>query len=257
LIQDAQRTFEQHRRKYADIFVQDSDSDNEEEKHNSLPATNSDRDEPTSTDSDSSSSSDSETSSSHDETHPERKISKKKVHKHQKGPLKSYFEERIGNWPKYRYKKYKKNHMKKHGIQISYGNIHTKEIKHSLKIEKHERKKQDPYPVNVTMMMDNLAKQTSFLSLDPEHPIVPIELDEISLSSFRSAENEPVETKSTSTLHKMKEKVKKSFKRKKKISSNTNINDGDDEQMATHSDATSHTSVGDESQKSNQSLDKL
>jgi hypothetical protein len=55
----------------------------------------------------------------------------------------------------------------------------------------------------------------------------------------------------------MKEKVKKSFKRKKKISSNTNINDGDDEQMATHSDATSHTSAGDESQKSNQSLDKL
>jgi hypothetical protein len=136
----------------------------------------------------------------------------------------------IGNWPKYRYKKYKKNHMKRHGIQISYGNVHTKEIKRSLKREKHEREKEDSSMVTITHLMEDLAKQTSFLSLDPEHPIVANELDKTSLSSLKSAENEPVEIKSKSKFQKMKHKVRKSFHRK------TNP---DDEQMATNSDAAS------------------
>ena len=35
--------------------------------------------------------------------------------------------------------------LKPHGIEISYGNVHTKDIKDSLKDEKHERKKQQKF----------------------------------------------------------------------------------------------------------------
>ncbi len=261
-IEDAQRTFEHRRRTYADIFVQDSDSDkedenNEEEKKDSNSTTNSDSDAPTTTDSDSPYGSDSESSSSFDEYHAQRKIPKKKVHKHAKGPVKSYLAERISNWPKYRYKKYKRSYIKRHGVQINYGNIHTKEIKHSLKKEKHERKKEDPYPVHVTHMMEDLARQTSFLLLDPEHANVPINLDKVSLSSMKSNESELTEKKSPSTLHKMKHKIKKTFKRKNKKSANLTVDDGDNEQITTNSDASSRTSACDEFQKSNPSLDKV
>jgi len=204
LIKDAQRRFEHRCRTYADIFVQESDSDNENEEK-------SDSDASSSTDSDSPYGSDSESSSSYDEYHAERKIPKKKIHRHHKGPIKLYFEERIGNWPKFRFKKYKRDHMKKHGIQINYGNIQTKEIKHSVKQEKRQRKNEDAYPANVSIMMEDFAKQTPSLLLDPKYPIVPIELDK---SAYKSSKNEQIETKSTSTFHKMKLKIKKSFKKK-------------------------------------------
>jgi hypothetical protein len=258
LIKEAQRTFEQRRRTYGDIFAPETDSDDDEKENANDTKTkssppNSDSDAPTSTDTDSPYGSDSESSSSYDEYHAERKIPKKKLHKHHKGPFKLYFQEAIGNWPKYRYKKYKRRHMKKHGIQINYGNIHTKAIKHSLKIEKRERTKEEQQAVNVTHMMEDVAKNTSFLSLDPQHPITPIDFDKISLSSSKSIENEHTNTKSSSTLHKMKAKIKKSFKRKHKASANPGT---DEEQTATNSDVASRTSGGDELQKSNHSLDK-
>jgi len=93
-------------------------------------------------------------------------------------------------------------------------------------------------------MMEDLAKQTPSLLLDPKHPIVPIE-------------NEQIETKSTSTFHKMKDKIKKSFKRKNKLADNTSTDDGDDEQVATNSDVASRTSANNEFQNSSQSLDKV
>jgi hypothetical protein len=246
LIKDAQRRFEHRCRTYADIFVQESDSDNENEEK-------SDSDASSSTDSDSPYGSDSESSSSYDEYHAERKIPKKKIHRHHKGPIKLYFEERIGNWPKFRFKKYKRDHMKKHGIQINYGNIQTKEIKHSVKQEKRQRKNEDSYPVNVSIMMEDLAKLTPSLLLDPKYPIVPIELDK---SAYKSSKNEQIETKSTSTFHKMKLKIKKSFK-KDEPADNTSTDDGDDEQVATNSDVASRTSDNNEFQKSNQSLEKV
>lgn len=149
--------------------------------------------------------------------------------------------------------------MKKQGIQISYGNIHSKDIKHFLKEEKRQRKKDDAYPPTVTSMLGDVVKQTSFLSLDPEHPIKPIDLDKTSLSSFKSVDNEQFETKSKSRYQQIKNKVKKTFKRKNKISDNTNVNDDDehDEQTAINSDAASRTSTGDDLKKSNQSLDKV
>jgi len=229
------------------MFAHNSDSDNDDEEKKESNSSDTD----TTTNSDSPYGSDSESSSSYDEYHAARKIPKKKNRRHYKGPVKLYIQETIGNWPKYRYKKYKKNYMKKHGIQISYGNVHTKEIKRSLKREKHEREKEDAIPVTITHMMEDLAKQASFLSLDPEHPIVPIEFDKMSGSSFKSTENEPIEMKSKSTFQKVKHKIRKSFKKKDKTSANQ---DDDDEQMATNSDA---ASVGNESNKSNQSLDRL
>jgi hypothetical protein len=260
LIKEAQRTYEQRRRTYGDIFDLDSDSDENEEENTDKTKkdlTNTDSDAPTSTDTDSPYGSDSESSSSYDEYHAKREIPKKKVHKHDKGPVKSYFEEVIGNWPKYRYKKYKRRHMKKHGIQINYGNIHTKQIKRSLKVEKHERKKYEHSLSNVCNMMENVAKETTRLLLDPEHPN---DCDKLSLSSTKSAESEHASTKSTenertstkpkSTFHKIKQKVKKSFKKKHKRTFNPYMN-GDDEQTATNSDAR------DEFQKSNHSLNKV
>ncbi|CAF0762456.1 unnamed protein product [Adineta ricciae] len=244
-IRDAQRAYEQRRRTYGDIFENVSDSDSDEikdhdEKKDSK-SSHSDSDAPTSTDSDSPYGSDSESSSSYDEYYAKRQIPKKKVHRHYKGPLKSYIEERIGNWPKYRYKKYKRHNMKKQGIQINYGNIHTKEIKHSLKEEKHERKKEDSRPVTVTNMMEDVVKQTPFLSLDPTHPIVPTDLNKNLALSRNSSENDADHTKPTSTFEKMKQKIKKSFKRKHKVSAQHATDD--EEQMAANSEAASYTSA--------------
>ena len=211
--------------------------------------THTDSDASSDTDSDSPYGSDSETSSSYDEYHAVRKIPKKKNRRHYKGPVKLYIQERIGNWPKYRYKKYKKNSMKRHGVQITYGNVHTKEIKRSLKREKHARDKDDAAPTTITHLMEDLAKGSSFLSLDPEHPIVATELDMTSLSSYKSAENEPMEIKAKSGFQKLKDKIQKPFHKKKR---RADCNHGDDEQMATNSDA---ASLG--SHKSNQSLDQV
>ncbi len=253
-IKEAQRTFEHHRRTYGNIFVHNSESESDEVNvdKSKKDSKNSDSDAPISTDTDSPYGSDSELSSSYDEYHAKRQIPKKKVHRHHKGPLKLYFEETIGNWPKYRYKKYKRHHMKKHGIQINYGKIHTKEIKRSLKDEKHERKKEESQPTTVINMMEDVAKQTSFLSLDPKHPIVPVEHDKLSQLSSKSMESEENNNKSESSFHKIKDKIKNSFRRKHKQS------DGDDnEQMATNSDVASRIHDGEEIQKSNQSLDKV
>jgi len=97
-------------------------------------------------------------------------------------------------------------------------------------------------------MMEGFAKQTSPLLLDIEHPIPSIELDKVSLSSFKSVDNEQFETKPKSTFQKIKHKIKKSFKKKHETSDNLNIND-DDEQISTSSDASSHTNPGDTFQK--------
>lgn len=257
VIKEAQRTYEHRRRTYGDIFAQDSEStsdeiDGDQSKKDSTSSLDTDSDAPISTDSDSPYGSDSESSSSYDEYYAAREIPKKKIHRHHKGPIKSYFEERIGNWPKYRYKKYKRRHMKKRGIQINYGNVHTKEIKRSLKDEKRGRKKEENQPINVTKMIEDVPKQTAFLSLDARHPITPIELDKTSVSSFKSIENERSNPRSPSTFRRMKERIKNSFIKKYKGSTKQNV-----ELLATYSDAASHTSGGDEIRKSNRSLDKV
>ncbi len=131
--------------------------------------------------------------------------------------------------------------MKKHGVQITYGNIHSKEIKHSLKIEKRTRKQEESYPIHVANMLEDYAKKTPNLLLDPEYPIPSIEFDKASSSSN---DNEQHETKSKSTLHKIKNKIKMSFKKKHKKSD-------DDEQISTNSDASSHTNPDDAFQKPN------
>jgi len=132
--------------------------------------------------------------------------------------------------------------MKKHGVQITYGNIHSKEIKHSLKIEKRTRKQEESYPIHVSNMLEDFVKKTPPLLLDPEHPIPSIEFEKASLSSI---DNEKDETKSKSTLHKIKNKIKISFKKKHKKS------DDDDEQISTNSDASSNTNPVDAFQKPN------
>jgi len=130
---------------------------------------------------------------------------------HGSGPVKLYLKERFGNWPKHRYKKYKRSHMKKHGIQINYGNIHTKDIKCSLHHEKHQRKRDEHFPIFLMHMMEDLPEHTSFLSLDPQLPVRPIQTDK---SPIKTNENERKNRKSR--LRKMKNKVKKSLKRTKK-----------------------------------------
>ena len=260
LIREAQRTFEQRRRTYADIFSEDSDSDNEnqdEKKKDSKSSTKDNSDLSSNTDSDSPYGSDSESSSSYDEYYATRQIPKKKNRRHYKGPVKLYFIERIGNWPKYRYKEYKRNYMKNHGIQISYGNVHTREIKRVLKKEKRRRGKGDPNAMTITHMAEDLSKQVPFISLDPEHPIVPMEMDKASLSSFKSLENEPIETKPKSKYQKMKHTVKKYFKRKHKVVAQSNVSDDDNEHLAINSDAASFASANDDCHSSRQSLDKV
>ncbi|CAF2954437.1 unnamed protein product [Rotaria sp. Silwood2] len=259
LIKESERTFEQRRRLYGDIFVRDSDSDdetksNDETKEYSRSSSSSDSDAPTSTDSEAPYGSDSESSSSYDEYHAERKIPKKRIHGHNKGPLKLFFQERIVYWPRDRYKKYKRYHMKKQGIEINYGQIHTEEIKHSLKHEKRERQKEKLPSVSFMNMMEDLARQIAFVSLDPELPIAPAEFDKTSLSSMKPADNEQIDNKSTSTFKRMKRINRKSIKGKPKTS--TNSNSDNNEQVTTNSDAASRTSVGDELSKSNQSLNK-
>jgi hypothetical protein len=149
--------------------------------------------------------------------------------------------------------------MKKHGIQLNYGNIHTKAIKHSLKHEKLHRQKENPHPVHISHMMEGFAIQSSLL-LVPEDHLAPNDSDQASVSSFKSIDNEQFETKSKSTFHKMKDKFKKTLNRKKKGSDNRYLHANDGEQIATSSDAASQASqnsAGDEIQKSNQSLDKV
>ena len=154
--------------------------------------------------------------------------------------MKLYIKEVIGNWPKFRYKKYQKNYMKKHGIQISYGNVHTKDIKRSLKKEKHERHKLDCSPQTIIHMMGDLAKQSTFLSLDHQHPLVPTELERASVTSIRFDKDEPSgEAKPKSTFEKVKHKISKPFKRTDKRSSKLDVPDGNNGHRSSNSDAAS------------------
>ena len=263
LIQETERLFEQRRRKYGSIFMQYSDSDDENKKsddskeHLTL-ATTSSSDVSTSTDSDSPYGSDSESSSSYDEYHAKRKIPKKKIHTHHKGVIKLYFKEAIGNWPKHYYKKYKRDRLKKRGLEINYENLHTKEIRHSLKEEQRERKKNENASFNLNGIMKDFAEQITFVSLYPDLPIEPAKLDQAtSSSSTKTANNKQIDETSARTLHRMNEKMKKIFKRRTKPS-NTPENDDDvDEQAAISSGATSDTSRNNELHKSNQSLNDI
>lgn len=254
LIKDAQRTFEQRCRVYADIFAQESDvehesdnddDDDDKEKKRSKSSSDNDSSLPSSTDPESPYGSDSESSSSYDEYYAVRKIPKKKVHQHGTGPVKLYFKEMFSHGPKYRYKKYQRNYMIKHGIQISYGNVHTKDIKQSLKKEKRERDKVDASPQTIIHMMGDLAKQSMFLSLDPEHPIVPTDLERASITSIKFDEEEPSgEAKPKTTFGKVKRKISKSFKRTEKHSSKLEVPDENTRHSLSNSDA---ASIDDES----------
>ena len=252
LIKDAQRTFEHRCRVYADIFAENSESNDEDEdgsmnnkKKESMSSNESDV--PTTTDSDSPYGSDSESSSSYDEYYATRQIPKKKVHKHAKGPVKACVQEVIAHGPKYRYKEYRRKYMKEHGIQVSYGNIHTKEIKRSLKKEKHDRHKADAIPQTIIHMMAGLVKQSTFLSLDPQHPLVATDFDTKSVASIKFDEDKPMESKSTSKLQKMKNKISKSIKRGHKTSSKLDVPDGEHGHSLSNSDAASSiASVDDE-----------
>ncbi|CAF0749054.1 unnamed protein product [Didymodactylos carnosus] len=149
IVHDLARTIEHKRRKHgeqiADVkirkdkeIVANSSSDND--KYTTPSSDDSDIDSHSSTSSPYGSSS--ESSSSYDEHLAELHISKKKIHKHHKGPFREYLEETVKQWqPKHYLKQYKRSRMKKHDGQITYGNVHTKQIKRSLKHEKHLRQK--------------------------------------------------------------------------------------------------------------------
>ncbi|CAF3399833.1 unnamed protein product [Rotaria socialis] len=245
-IDECKRIYEQRRRHFGDIFTQDTDSDYENENNDrtnvrSKTLVNSDNDAPTSTDTDSPYGSDSESSSSYDEYHAERKIQKKKVHRSHKGPLKLYLQEKIGFWPKDRYEKRKMHHLKKQGIEINYGEVHTKEIKESLKEETRERQKEKPPSINFINAIGTLARNMSFVSLDPEFSIAPAEFDAASLASslMNAADNEQTDSKLSSPFKMMKTKIRNSLRRKRKTSTRLDV---DDEQMANNSDTASRIS---------------
>lgn len=169
LIKETQRAYEQRRRRYEDRsrVLSDSEYDDRLLKEKADTASSS-SDPPTSTDSDAPYGSDSESSSSYDEYYAERKMPKKKVRVDNQGPIQSYFRDTFSDWPKYRYRLYKRNSMKRQGIPISYGNEHTKEIESSLKKEKHDRKKDEGQLLNLISMMEPLVRQTELLALDPQ-----------------------------------------------------------------------------------------
>lgn len=92
--------------------------------------------------------------------------------------------------------------MKKHGIQMNYGSIHTKEIRCALKYEKDQRQNDEVLP-----------KRTSFLSLDPENSILPIQISRRLVPSIKPNENEEKNRSSRSRLRTMKDKFKQKLKR--------------------------------------------
>lgn len=256
LMEDAQRSFEQRCAAYTAVFHQHSESDHDDEdgsmydgKKRSSSSSDSEGSVPTSTDSDSPYGSDSESSSSYDEYYAARELPKKKVHRHAKGPVKLCIKEILDNGPKYRYRKYRRKYMKKHGIQVSYGNIHTKEIKQSLKKEKHERHKADAIPQTIIHMMEGLAKQSAFLTLDPQHPLLATSVETKSTSLTKLNEDELTESKPTSSLQKMKQKISKSIKRTRKTSSQLDVPEGGRGRSLSNSDAASSiASVDDEAE---------
>jgi hypothetical protein len=140
---------------------------------------------------------------SDNELHTERK-------NHASGLLKLYLKERFSNWPKDHYEKYKQNHMKKHEGQLNYGNIHTKEIKYSLKHEKHQRKKEETSSTDLINTAVHSPKHTTSSPGNRLHPILPVEIDNTPISMINTTQKH---TRSTAKLHHMKNKVKNSLKR--------------------------------------------
>lgn len=114
--------------------------------------------------------------------------------------------------------------MKRQGIEINYGNVHTKEIKQSLKQEKLERRKDQEKATTLTEMMGQLTKNASFLFLDVQKPVV--KSNESTPPSRRSSFSE--QTKITMT--KMKDSFRRSFKRNRKPNDNSNTETDVDEQ---------------------------
>lgn len=260
LINEFQQANQQQRRQIADKFDQDTESE-DEDQDNTEPSErprfsiNSDSDAPTSTDSDSPYGSGSESSSSYDEYHAMRKIPKKKIHRHHTGPIQSYFQEKIAYWPKNHYKQRKLRHLKKRGIPITYQEVHTAAIKKSLKDEERERLKEKPPTINFVNMIGDLAKNMSFVSLDPNLSLKPVDPDTISIVSSLSnlADAENTNSKSQSTFGKMKKKLRSSFKRERRPS----YLSVKDEQRGYHSDTASRICDTDARYKSNPSLNKL
>jgi hypothetical protein len=133
---------------------------------------------------------------------------------HGSGPVKLYLKETFSNWPKDRYQKYRESQMKKHGIPMNYGSIHTKEIRYTLKHENNQRKKDENTSNHLRKTTEDLPNRISFLSLDPENVILPIQIDRRSRSSIKTTnENEQKTKRSRSRLRTMKDKFKKTLKR--------------------------------------------
>jgi hypothetical protein len=100
--------------------------------------------------------------------------------------------------------------MKKHEGQLNYGNIHTKEIKYSLKHEKHQRKKEETSSTDLINTAVHSPKHTTSSPGNHLHPILSVEIDNTPISMINTTQKL---TRSTAKLHHMKNKVKNSLKR--------------------------------------------
>jgi len=134
IFDDLQRKFEQKRRKHGNTVVESS-SENE--------------------------------NSSNDE------LFSSKSKSHSSGPTKLFLKEHLSQWPKLRYHKYRSQRLIKHGLEINYANIQTKEIKCSMKTEHENRKKKITSQEHLKFMIKDLPRSIAFVSLDPNHPIEP------------------------------------------------------------------------------------
>jgi hypothetical protein len=94
----------------------------------------------------------------------------------------------------------------KHDIQINYGNIHTKDIKYSLKHEERQRKREE-IPSN------HLINTTLPSPSNSLYPNLHVETNKTPISMIRTTENEQIYLRSAAKLHSMKNKVKDSLKR--------------------------------------------
>ena len=92
---------------------------------------------------------------------------------HGPGPLKLYLKERFTILPQHHYRKHQQRQMTRRQIPINYGSIHTEQIQTSLKEEKLHREQDDLSSCYLRTMFEGFPKFTSFLSLDPENPILP------------------------------------------------------------------------------------
>ncbi len=174
LFNEVQHSFEQHRRSHGSIIITDSDDIDSDTNTNSP-------------------------SISDNEYETDRKT-------HRSEQLKLYLKDNFAHSPKYHYKKYKQHQMKKHDIQINYGNIHTKDIKYSLKHEERQRKREE-IPSN------HLINTTPPSPSNSLYPNLHVETNKTPISMIRTTENEQIYLRSAAKLHSMKNKVKDSLKR--------------------------------------------